>query len=67
MTIERGTAWAVENWRGGMFTDTVARTRVKSIKRMVGPEEGWRTRWRYWYRNGCRCVRVRLVRVGAET
>ena len=65
MAIERVTAWIVVSRRGDMLVGTIARKRVEAIKRMTGPEDGYITRWRYWYRkHGCRCVRVRLVRVG---
>ena len=67
MAIERGTAWVVVNGGGHMLGSTVARTRVEAIKKMTGPEDGYITRWRYWYRKyDCRCVRARLVPVGDE-
>ena len=67
MAIERDTVWVVVNWHGDMLRSTVARTRTEAIKEMTGPEHGYITRWRYWYRKyGCRCVRARLVPVGGD-
>jgi hypothetical protein len=56
------TAWCVMNRNDSLLLATLGRTRVESIKRMVGPEPDWRNRWRYWKRqHGCRCARVAIT------
>ena len=51
------TAWCVANRNGNLITSTLAPTRRASIYRMCDDYKAWR----WWKRQGARCVRVRLL------
>lgn len=52
--------WGIVNRRGELLPCCIRSRRTAAIRALVGNEDGWQTRWRYW-RTRWGCVAVRVV------
>lgn len=52
--------WAVKGRNGRIDTDTLSFTRVEAIRKY---REYFGLTWRYLYRHGARCIRVKVTEV----
>lgn len=52
--------WGIVNRHGDLLGGCIRSRRSEAIQALVGEEDGWQARWRWW-RKRCGCSAVRVV------